>query len=134
MGSDMILNDRSKRNLQGVHPQLVKVVEKAAENLNGSLGFIVTCGVRSVAEQRKLVQTGASQTMDSKHLTGHAVDLAATIDGDVRWDYPLYTKLAVVMKDAAAALNVQITWGGDWKSFKDGPHFELDPKKYPMPK
>lgn len=129
----MTLNERSEKNLKGVHPKLVEVVRKAAASLTGDLGFIVTCGLRTKAEQAKLVAEGASQTMNSKHLTGHAVDLAATLSGAVRWDQPLYVRLSIAMKDAATKLGVQITWGGDWKSFKDGPHFELDPNKYPMP-
>ena len=71
--------------------------------------------------------------MNSKHITGHAVDLAATVNGGVRWDWPLYSKLAAAMKKAASEQGTAITWGGDWRSFKDGPHFEIDPRRYPMP-
>lgn len=123
----MPLNVRSERNLQGVHRDLVKVVRLAAQRCN----FIVTEGLRTRARQQQLVASGASQTMNSRHLTGHAVDVAALVDGKVRWDWPLYSAIAAEMKKAAAELNVPIIWGGDWKSFKDGPHFELDRKKYP---
>lgn len=129
----MELNARSERNLKGVHPKLVAVVRDAASSLKGDLGFIVTSGLRTEAEQAKLVAEGASRTMRSKHRTGHAVDLAATISGQVKWDVPLYARLAEVMKASAQKLGVEIVWGGDWRSFKDGPHFEIDPNKYPMP-
>lgn len=128
----MILNERSERNLVGVHPALVEVVRRAAELMTDELGFIVTEGLRTRERQAQLVKAGASRTMNSKHLTGHAVDLAATIAGEVRWDWPCYTRLAVAMKRAAAEQGTAIVWGGDWRSFRDGPHFEIDPKRYPM--
>jgi peptidoglycan L-alanyl-D-glutamate endopeptidase CwlK len=129
----MNLNDRSQRNLLGVHPSLVKVVRRAAEIVDGrgdGLGFVVTEGLRTVMRQSELVKAKASWTMNSKHLTGHAVDLAATVGGEVRWDWPLYSVLAGVMKRAAQEVDVAITWGGDWKR-RDGPHFEIDPAVYP---
>jgi len=125
------MNERSEKNLQGVHPTLVAVVYRAFQLLPDGLGAIVTEGLRTRERQAQLVAKGASQTMNSKHLTGHAVDLAATVDGEVRWDWPLYPKLATAMKRAAAEQGIEVTWGGDWKSLKDGPHFELDPRKYP---
>ena len=121
------MDARSERNLTGVHPDLVKVIRKAREKV----AFIVTEGARSEDRQRKLVAAGASQTMDSRHRTGHAVDVAALVGKDVRWDWPLYRKIADVVKAVAAAEKVKITWGGDWKSFPDGPHFELDRDAYP---
>ena len=122
------LTGRSLERLAGVNPALVSVVTRAAELIDEmypELGFIVTEGLRSPERQARLVEAGASQTMRSKHLTGHAVDLAAVIDGDVRWDWPLYYQLADVMKRAAKEANVNLEWGGDWTSFKDGPHFQL---------
>lgn len=119
----MILNVRSEKNLIGVDENLVKVVRRAAEITD--VDFIVTEGLRTKERQAQLVKAGASMTMNSKHLVGRAVDLAAVVDGEVRWDWPLYHKLAKAMKQAAQELGVPITWGGDWKSFKDGPHFEL---------
>jgi peptidoglycan L-alanyl-D-glutamate endopeptidase CwlK len=68
--------------------------------------------------------------MNSRHLTGHAVDLVAYVGSEVRWDWPLYHKIADAMKRAANSLGVPIVWGGDWRTFKDGPHFELDRKVY----
>jgi len=108
---------------------LVAVVERADELTE--VPFIVTEGLRTEARQKQLVEAGASQTMNSRHRTGHAVDLAALVGNQVRWDWPLYDKLAVAMKSAAAEMGIPITWGGDWKTLKDGPHFELDRKAYP---
>ena len=125
------MNERSMKNLVGVHPALVEVVTLAASRLEGEqLMFIVTEGVRTTVRQAQLVKAGASRTMNSRHLTGHAVDLAATVDGEVRWDWALYTKLNDVMQAAAKELGIQIVWGGSWKSFADGPHWELDRQVY----
>lgn len=125
----MMLNVRSEKNLVGVHPDLVKVVRRAAELTD--VEFLVTEGLRTLERQKQLVAAGASQTMNSRHLTGHAVDLAAVVGTEVRWDWPLYAKLASFMKAAAKELSIPLVWGGDWKSFKDGPHFELDRARYP---
>ena len=124
-----ILSKKSKDRLSGVHPDLVKVVERAIEITE--IDFAVLEGVRSKTRQEQLVKAGASQTMRSRHLTGHAVDLGAYVAGSVRWDWPLYHKLAVAVKQAAAELQVPIEWGGDWTTFKDGPHWQLPWKEYP---
>ena len=129
----MVLSGRSEERLRGVNPALQSVVRRAAqliEHLDPELQFVVTEGLRSPERQQRLVEVGASRTMKSRHLTGHAVDLAAVVDGDVLWDWPLYHRLASVMKEAAQELGVQIVWGGDWESFKDGPHFELSRQIY----
>ena len=125
----MLLTDRDKARLIGVHPDLVKVVTRAAELT--AVDFTVTEGKRTLERQKQLVAAGASQTLNSRHLTGHAVDVAALVAGQVRWDWPLYYKLAAVFKKAAEELQIAIEWGGDWKSFKDGPHFQLSAKRYP---
>ena len=128
----MKLNTASIAKLKGVHPDLVRVVLRCAEDWkDADTGFIVTCGVRTLAEQKVLVAKGASKTLRSRHLTGHAVDLAATIGGNVRWDWPLYDRLAKAMKAAAKAEKVTVEWGGDWKTFKDGPHYQLPWASYP---
>ena len=88
-------------------------------------------GLRSRSRQKELFDSGASTTMNSRHLTGHAVDLGAWVTGGVRWDWPLYYKIADAMKQAAEELGVPIEWGGDWETFKDGPHFQLPWKHYP---
>ena len=124
-----VLSKKSLDRLTGVHPDLVRVVKRAIEIT--TVDFAVLEGVRSKARQEQLVKAGASQTMNSRHLTGHAVDLGAYVSGSVRWDWPLYHKIADAVKHAAAELGVPIEWGGDWRKFKDGPHFQLPHKEYP---
>lgn len=123
------LSKRSKNNLLGVHPDLVAVVHRAIQVTK--IDFLVTEGVRTLARQRKLKEAGASRTMRSRHITGHAVDVAAMVGREVRWDWPLYPVIAQAFKQAARELNVPIVWGGDWRSFRDGPHFELCRQVYP---
>lgn len=133
----MQLNAKSENLLKKVHPDMARVVRRAAAAIAADPGFIITCGVRTLEEQQRLMQAGATRTLRSRHLPGkanglsHAVDLAATIDGNVKWDWPLYARLAVAMKAAAKAEKVTIEWGGDWKTFKDGPHFQLPWASYP---
>ena len=126
------LTARSVRNLLGVHPDLCKVIEAAVVvmPLDGGVSFIVTEGLRTHKRQAQLVASGASKTMNSRHLTGHAVDVAAMLGGVVRWDWPLYNRLAQVFKNKANVLGIHIVWGGDWREFKDGPHFELSREWY----
>ena len=69
--------------------------------------------------------------MDSRHLTGHAADFYVVVGGKVRWDWPLYATVGAHIKKVAEELSIEIVWGGDWKTFKDGPHIELDRKFYP---
>ena len=121
-----ILSNRSLSNLEGVHPDLVAVVKRAI--CLTSQDFTVIEGIRSLARQEQLVASGASQTMNSRHLTGHAVDL---VPYPVSWDWPLFYPIADAMKLAAEELNVDLEWGGDWRTFKDGPHWELSWKSYP---
>ena len=123
------LGKRSIERLQGVHPDLVRVVERAIDLT--TVDFTVLEGLRSPERQQTLVASGASQTLNSRHITGHAVDLGAWVDNQVDWSWPLYTKIANAMKAAANELGVSIVWGGDWKTLRDGPHFELDRKAYP---
>ena len=128
----MPLNERSEKNLIGVHADLVKVVRRADELAEAEgLDFIVTEGLRTMKRQRELVAAGASKTMKSRHLTGHAIDFAPLIAGEVTWKWPPFIALAAMFKKAAAELGIAIAWGGDWKSFKDGPHVELDRSQYP---
>jgi peptidoglycan L-alanyl-D-glutamate endopeptidase CwlK len=123
------LSARSRSRLNGVHPALVAVVEAALAR--SAVDFMITEGLRTPARQAGLVKAGASRTLKSRHLTGHAVDVAALVDGQVRWDWPLYGRIAQAFKSAALELNTSIVWGGDWKSLRDGPHFELDRRVYP---
>ena len=123
------LSQKSLDRLTGVHPDLVDVVMLAIGK--SDVDFAVLEGVRSMARQEQLVKAGASKTLRSRHLTGHAVDLGAIVSGQVRWDWPLYHKIADAVKEAAAELSIPIEWGGDWKSFPDGPHFQLPWQEYP---
>lgn len=123
------LSQRSRAALQGVHPDLVAVVEAAIELT--PVDFMVTEGLRTAARQAELVRAGASRTLNSRHLTGHAVDAAAWVDGQVRWDWPLYPRIAEAFKAAAKGRGVRLIWGGDWPRLRDGPHFELDRGAYP---
>lgn len=128
----IVLGARSLARLEGVHPDLVRIVKKAAAL--SDLDFTVLEGLRSVERQKQLVSQGASKTMNSRHITGHAVDLAPMIAGEIRWDWPLYHKLAKIVKAAAADEKVPLQWGGDWRAFKDGPHWELPWAFYPKEK
>ena len=125
----IILGTRSLTRLEGVHPDLVRVVKRAAAM--SALDFTVLEGLRALERQKELFNKRATQTMKSRHLDGHAVDLAPMIGGEVRWDWPLYHQLAEIVKAAAKAENVPLEWGGDWKTFKDGPHWQLPWKEYP---
>lgn len=124
-----VLGTRSLSRLNGVHPDLVRVVKRAIELTE--VDFSVLEGLRTKSRQLTLVKAGASKTMNSRHITGHAVDLGAYVGGSIRWDWPLYHKIANAMKKASHELKIPIEWGGDWKSFKDGPHFQLTRRNYP---
>lgn len=123
------LGKRSRKNLEGVHPDLVAVVERAIEITE--VDFTVIEGMRTLKRQKQLWREGATRTLNSRHLTGHAVDIAAWVNGTVSWDWEYYYKIEDAMKQAAEELGVDIEWGGDWRSFKDGPHWQLDWSKYP---
>jgi peptidoglycan L-alanyl-D-glutamate endopeptidase CwlK len=145
------LSERSLKNLQGVDPRLVKVVKLAIDYTTVDFGVI--CGLRTVEEQKRLFEAGASQTMDGKHIKGQAVDLMAYIDGRGSWELNLYDNVADAMKQAAIEVNVPLRWGAAWnipdirlwrgtmeeamnyyidtrrkqnkRPFIDGPHFEI---------
>lgn len=123
------LSNRSRTRMKGVHPALVAVVEDAIART--PVDFMITEGLRTPARQAALVRAGASRTLKSRHLTGHAVDVAALVEGQVRWDWPLYARIAEAFKAAAKELETPIVWGGDWPTLRDGPHFELDRKVFP---
>lgn len=123
------LSQRSRDRMKGVHPDLVAVIE-AAIRLS-TVDFMVIEGLRTATRQAALVKAGASRTLKSRHITGHAVDLAALVGGQVRWDWPLYPNIAKAVKGAASNLNTPLVWGGDWTSLRDGPHFELDRRVFP---
>lgn len=119
------LGERSLKNLEGVHPDLVAVVKRAIEITEQD--FTVIEGLRSIERQRELVASGASRTMNSRHLTGHAVDIAPW---PISWDWQRFYPIADAMKQAAEELYIDLEWGGDWK-FKDGPHWQLSWSRYP---
>ncbi|WP_315569474.1 M15 family metallopeptidase [Haemophilus parahaemolyticus] len=128
-------SQRSEDNLNGVHPDLIKVVRRALQL--STVDFTVIEGVRTKARQKELFAKKATKTMNSRHLTGHAVDLVP---------YPLdwnnkhaFEQVAQAMLKAAKELGITIRWGGDWningrsddEKFYDGPHFELLRSVYP---
>lgn len=151
-----VLGPGSKKELIGVHKDLVAVVELAIQK--SIQDFAVHDGIRTLAEQQQLVAAGASQTLDSRHITGHAVDLVPYINGKLRWEWPPIYVIADAVRMAARELSIPIRWGGAWdvdftqstestedlvtayvarrkkqgmKAFIDGPHYELPKDKYP---
>ena len=121
------LGTRSMQSLSGVNPDMVAVVEKAIEITEED--FSVIEGIRSLDRQKQLLKDGKSTTLNSRHITGHAVDM---VPYPVDWeDLKRFEKMAKAMKKAAKELDISIVWGGDWKNFYDAPHFELDRKDYP---
>ena len=122
------LSEKSLHMLEGVHEDLAKVVKEAIKIT--TVDFGVTEGLRSVTRQKQLVKDGKSQTMLSRHLTGHAVDLVAYVNGKVTWEGKYYDQIANAMLQAAAKLNIPIVWGGSWKTLVDKPHFELNKNFY----
>ena len=121
------LGTRSLQNLSGVHPDLVAVVKLAISITEQD--FTVIEGIRNINRQRELYKAGKSTTMNSRHITGHAVDM---VPWPVDWnDLERFEVMAEAMKQAAEELDIPLVWGGDWNSFYDAPHFELDRKTYP---
>lgn len=124
------LTDRDRQRLAGVHPDLVRVLERA--RADGLMRWRVTEGLRSMDRQAQLVREGKSRTMRSRHLTGHAVDLAVEDGrGGVVWDRASYQQLAADILAAAKAEGVAVEWGGNFRGFFDGPHFQLAWAAYP---
>ena len=139
-----VLGKRSLDNLKNVNDDLVRVVKRAIEITE--IDFTVIEGYRTKARQQELVKSGASKTMNSRHLTGHAVDIVPIVDGKVSWNFNYYYPLAKAMAQAANELGVNVRWGGAWTNirnkkgtpqqwvqeyyngggaFQDGPHFEI---------
>ena len=120
---------RSLGNLKGIHPDLRRVIDRALQQ--SPYDFIVIEGLRTMQRQRELVANGDSTTMNSRHLTGHAVDLLPVGPNGPAFAWPLYDRLGPAVKAAAEAEGVKIEWGGDWPKFRDGPHFQLSWDAYP---
>lgn len=150
------LSKKSMKNLEFVHEDLCLIVNRALELTDTD--FMVFEGYRSVDRQKALVKSGASRTMNSRHLSGHAVDLVPVLTGMPRWDWPLCYRVAEAVKLAAIDYGTPVIWGGVWdrtingfekpcedevsdyvlrcksakiKPFLDGPHFELPRENYP---
>ncbi|MFT0137294.1 M15 family metallopeptidase [Alcanivoracaceae bacterium MT1] len=119
---------RSERNLQGVHPHLVAVARRALEL--SEVDFGVTEGLRSKERQQALVVAGKSQTMNSRHLTGHAVDVMAYVGGHGTWEWRYYEQINAAFEQASEELGVSVEWGGHWRTLKDGAHFQLSWSAY----
>lgn len=126
----MQLTQRDHDRLDQIHEDLARVVRRAAEITKQP--FMVAEGLRTLSRQKELYAQGRTApgkkvtwTMNSQHLSGRAVDLAAiSEDRKVLWTENLYPEIARAMLQAAAELHVPIEWGGMWKN-KDLPHYEL---------
>ncbi|MEQ5176510.1 MULTISPECIES: M15 family metallopeptidase [Proteus] len=124
------LSQRSQNNLNDVHQDLVRIVYLALTL--SEYDFVVIEGVRSLIRQKELMKEGKSKTLNSRHLTGHAVDIVPLVNGVIPWqDWSAFESVSKAMKKAAHQLGVSINWGGDWVSFRDGPHYELCRGAYP---
>lgn len=155
------MDQRSEASLFGVHPALIAVVRAAHASMPAAeVSFVVTEGLRAKERQAQLYATGASRTMASRHLTGHAVDLTAWVAAAPSWQMNLYYRIAAAVREAAVMLGTPVVWGGCWEAlsglprgedamadavaaytqraraagqrpFIDGPHFELARAAYP---
>lgn len=119
----------SLEKLKGVHPALVAVVSRAL--LYSPVDFAITEGLRTKERQKILVAEGKSQTMNSRHIQGCAVDVMAIPGGKASWEMSYYKQIAESFQKASDELAIPIIWGGSWITLKDGPHFELDRRSYP---
>lgn len=128
----MKLDSRSEHSLAGVHADLRRLVIETEP----PYPVVIVDGVRDVRHQVKYVEAGASDTMNSRHLTGHAIDFAVFPNGlnnSVSWDFGLYKECAKAFKKKADELGIPITWGGDW-GLRDGMHIQLTWADYPLAK
>lgn len=120
------LGQASRTELVGVHPRLIAFVERALKL--STVDFAVHDGLRTEAEQRRYVQAGVSQTMESLHRTqadgyGHAVDLVPFINGKKRWEWPPIYQIAAAASQAATELGLGIRWGGCWQQIRGLAHY-----------
>ena len=106
------LSTRSQERLMGIEPELKEVVYEAIKVTKIDFGVIE--GLRTEEKQKQLVESGASQTMKSKHLEGRAVDLMAYIGGRGSWELNVYDEIADAMKEAAVKVDVAVRWGAAW--------------------
>ncbi len=132
--SRFALSARSEAQMMGVRGDLKRVVRRAIELTPFDFG--ITSGKRTAEEQNALFKQGASQldgySKKSRHQSGCAVDFVVYDEnGKVTWGFSYYEQVSWAFKQAADELGIPIVWGGDWVSFKDGPHVELDKRVYP---
>lgn len=135
-----MLTAKSIARTRGVHPDLIKVLELAVTYCDAAgLNVQVTEGLRDIERQRFLVDTKKSRTMNSRHLTGHAIDICIYQNNTLTWSFPVFKQAARLFYRAAGELGIDIDWGGDWdedgrsddERLVDGPHFELNRERYP---
>lgn len=126
--NNFYFSKRSKNNLEGVHPDLIVVVTYAL--VISKIDFAIIDGIRTVEEQRRLIEEGASWTMKSRHLTGHAIDVMAYVRGRGSWVRAYYPPIADAMMKASQRFHIPIFWGGNWESYDAG-HFHLTWDAYP---
>ena len=120
---------RSMRRLKGVHPDLIRALVYALQN--SQIDFGIAEGKRTLARQERLKAEGKSRTLNSRHLTGHAVDVYAWVDGAASWSKSDLREVWRAVRLAGQRLDVAVKWGGNWRNFVDAPHFALDWAKYP---
>ena len=125
------------KKLEKLHPDLTKVIIRASEMLK-DYTIIITETDRSKERQAELFKKKATKTLRSRHISENnacklscAVDIAVKVDGKITWEWSLYEDFSKYVKKAAEELRVEVEWGGDWKSFKDGPHYQLPKSLYP---
>ncbi|MEM7428643.1 MAG: M15 family metallopeptidase [Pseudomonadota bacterium] len=118
---------RSLERLHTCHPDLIRLFEAAIKDRRLKLDLTVLQGHRTVEEQSRNVQTGASNTMRSRHLLSPsmAVDVAPYVDGAVSWHWPHYYMVAPVIEKIAKEMRIDVEWGGHWTRLRDGPHWQL---------
>lgn len=127
-----MLDRTSIARLKGVHDDLVQVAKHAHQlATETALDFRITEGLRTIETQREYVKRGASRTMNSRHLTGHAFDFVPIVAGKPNWKWPAFWPLVKIFERAAYELGVEIECGARWTNFPDGPHVELSRKVYP---
>lgn len=120
---------RSEKRLTGVHSDLIQLARMALQV--SEVDFAITEGIRDQQRQNVLFKEGFSQTLNSRHLTGHAIDVMAWIDGHASWDWGYYQKINEAFCLASDELSIPVEWGGKWKTLKDGAHFQLPHKTHP---
>lgn len=121
------ISSRSIKNIQEIDPKLALIVGMVLAR--GKADLTITCGLRSLEDQQKAFKDGFSKldgiNKKSKHQIGKAIDfIPYPFNG---WDdIESFKKVGEELKFCADYLGIKNSYGGDWKSFKDYPHFQLD--------